>query len=116
MFSIEKLDTSDAGILNGYSDSGFKVILEKHLGYLKTHQDTRTVPIEGNNPLKYKGDLAGWLLSLGVSAKYHWVIYRMNDLYESIDYNGERRNFLVPSNNVIDDLLTAYQQRQDATT
>lgn len=99
-------DTDD-----GYNSQSFRESLESMMQYLKTHSTT-TVQVMGDyENVRFKGDLAGWLLTLNIRENYHWVVARMNDLSTPSEYDGLSKSFRIPDTTLIDTLLQKHRQK-----
>lgn len=70
-----------------YHNPELRTALEYHIPYLRMSEKSSVIEIDPATALKYKGDLDGLLVSLGIPPKYHWAIMRVNDMYCSSDYD-----------------------------
>lgn len=108
-FSLNKLIPTVDETVNGFNSAGFRSAIEAQLRVIINHSGTTTVLMTGNDNLKYRGDLGGWLLARGIREDYHWVIARVNGLTHPSAYDGVKVSFLLPSVNFIDTLLQRFK-------
>lgn len=109
--SISGLAKTTDDRTNGYHSEGFRNEIEAQLSYIKGHASTRLVLMQNLEPVKYRGDLAGWLLKQNIREDYHWAIARVNGLPSAFDYDGTKKSFLIPSTAIIDNILQKYMSR-----
>lgn len=99
-------DTSDTG-MNSF---GFRQYFESYRLNFMASSKTRTQFMQPIESVRYKGDLGGWLLTIGIGIDYHWVIGRLNGYLDPAAYDGNRLNIQIPSLSDIDNLLLMYKR------
>lgn len=87
-----------------FYDNDFKVVLESHLTYLRTHTDTVKMSIDPIEAYRFEGDLNGLLHSFNILPQYHWVIMRMNDYTSTQETTADLPSLLIPDISVIERL------------
>lgn len=99
---------SGAGI---YYDDSFRVVLEDHMTYLRTHPQSRIIQVEPHVADRWAGDLYGLLISMKVPPYLHWIIMRMNGMLSPRDCNSELRALLVPNNKVLETIKNVHKTK-----
>lgn len=99
---------SDSGS-NTYYDSGFRVVLEDHMTYLRTHPTTRILDVTPKQVECYEYDLIGLLNELQVPMNIHWVVARVNNLNSFNEVPADLTQLLAPDPKEIAKLLQTYQ-------
>lgn len=94
-----------------YYDDAFRAVLEDHMSYLRSHPDTMIFPIEQNIADRWAGDLFGLLTSMKVEAYLHWVIMRMNMIYNPTDTNMSLTSLIIPSSKVLDTIKNIHKTK-----
>jgi len=89
----------------------FRSVLEDHMTYLRSHQDTTLLTLEPNEAAKWRSDLFGILTTKQVPAKYHWVIMRANSMLSPTDFNEETTTLIIPSYSEVDKIQRIHQTR-----
>lgn len=95
------------------NDLNYYVLLETHIPYLKTHEQTQYVEVTGQQAEMYRGDFHGLLDSLRVNKKYHYIVTRVNGLLSSTDYDGVTTGIYVPNPSTISSFLATYESIED---
>jgi hypothetical protein len=109
MSLLASLDIPESMVL----DPRFYVHLETHVEYFKNKTTTDVVSITGLDAEKYKGDLYGLLLFLGIERKYHFLVMRMNDMVSSSDYDGLRDSLRIPNISEASAIIQLYDSLED---
>ncbi len=91
----------------------FYEVIESHLTYLKNHPSTHLTTIQPDQAAIYKGDFFGLLNSMSVDKKYHYPIMRVSGYLSSSDYNGLGLEIYMPSEEVINEIITIYLSREE---
>lgn len=97
---------------NEYFSSAFRVVLEDHMTYLRTHPTTTAIVFNGQELEKYYGDLAGILSFKGIPSIHHWIVMRMNNMTAMTDLVSTITSVIVPNVQLIDKLRQAYMTQQ----
>lgn len=91
-----------------FYDNSFRVVLETHLHWLRTHPSTRSTMIDVGAGHKNQYDLYGLLVELAVPRELHWITMRLNDLTHPIQFNDEIEQLLIPDQGIISNLAANY--------
>lgn len=97
-----------------YYTKAFKDVLEAHMGYLRTHQNTRNLPINDHDKMVYRGDLGGYLNSVKTPLYLHWVIMRMNNMYSMYEFGPDTQTLLIPEESTIDKLRQQFVSKNNS--
>jgi hypothetical protein len=109
MSLLDVLDTPESVVL----DERFYVHLETHVEYFKNKSTTDVVTITSLDREKYKGDLYGLLLFLGIERKYHFLVMRVNDMVSSSDYDGAKDSLRIPNVSEAGAIIQLYDSLED---
>lgn len=93
----------------------YYVAIESHLSVIKSASSL--IAITGNLAAVYQGDFDGLLDYLRIPKKYHYPIRRINGYGNSLDYDGEKTEILIPggetfSSAEIDKVLAIYNSKE----
>lgn len=89
-----------------YCDESFLDVLEDHMTYLRTAATTHTLSVTPSDANVYAFDLSGLLFKLGIPARLHWVIARMNG-FKSLTENDETlTQLIVPDALTVDNIAS----------
>lgn len=91
-----------------YYTPALRAVLEDHMTYLRTHPDTRVVVVSDLDLYRFEGDLYGLYMELGIPPQYHYTVMRMNEIDSPQLVNPEKRNLMVPSYTVVDQIKQAH--------
>lgn len=94
-----------------YYEQGFRIAIEDHLQYLKTHPETTTQQVESKYAYKYSGDLSGLLTLYRYPVYMHWIIMRMNGFSDFTQLTDEDSQLLIPSSNVVERIRAIYKTK-----
>ena len=95
------LDTiSDSGA-DIYYNSKFRVVLEDHMTFLRSHPDNDLLNIEPAQAYKYAGDLFGILQYYNLSPYLHWIVMRVNGMTSPTEFRDTTTALIIPSMSVI---------------
>ena len=92
------------GDVNLYKRSFIQVI-EDSLQYIITDPSTEKHGITPHNLLKYRGDFYGLLLEMGYRSDMHWIILRTNGMVNSMDFNFNIEEIILPSREYMNRIL-----------
>lgn len=95
------------------TERDFYEVIESHLTYLKNHPLTRLTTVQPDQAAIYKGDFFGLLNSMSVDKKYHYPIMRVSGYLSSSDYNGLDLELYMPSEEVVNEIMTVYLSREE---
>lgn len=90
-------------------DENFRHVLEAHMNYLRTTGNVASVEVSPHKADIYRGDLFGFLNEVGIDPQYHWVIMRVNEIFSPHDFGDHITTLLVPDQQVINRVFTAYR-------
>lgn len=102
-------------------EQGFRVVIETHLTYLRTHTSTRQEIISADKVHQFLGDFYGLLAEYGVRMDLYWVCLRVNYLdnpnqfgqFLTDPYTKQTSfSLLLPDEAVIGDLRNLYKTTQ----
>ena len=91
-----------------YLSAGFRNNIENHLDYLRESGKSTLVTIEPFKLVKYKGDFYGLLNSLQKNQDVHWIIMRLNGMYNPIEFDERMTEILIPDDSELRLLLGRY--------
>lgn len=80
-----------------YYTPEFMAVLEDHLTYLRTHEDTVVLSVSNAEAERWSGDLYGYLLTRNVDARLHYVTMRLSGMSSPYDFGTEITTISVPS-------------------
>lgn len=106
---IFKLETSAGADV--YYEQGFRIVIEDHLQFLKTHPETIPLEVESVYAYKYSGDLSGLLSFYGRPVYMHWIIMRLNGYNDFTEVGESALTLLIPSENVIERIRAIYKTK-----
>ena len=84
-----------------YYDPSFRIVLEDHMYYLRTHPNTSYVTADAGKMYVYEFDLFGLLFNIGIPSYLHWIVMRMNNLSSPTDALNKEGTLLIPDADVI---------------
>lgn len=90
-----------------YSDR-FRVVLEDHMTYLRNHPQTYYKEVNSKQAYKFEGDFFGLLSELNLPVEFYWLIMRMNKLTSPVYTESTITSIIVPSNDVIERIRSAF--------
>jgi hypothetical protein len=108
-FSIVKLITRHDSDINGLNSFGFRQYFESYILRIKSDKSTNATIMSPTDAIKFKGDLGGWLHTQYIASDYHWIVSRINGYLDPTCFVGDKLSILIPSVNLIDELLTKYK-------
>lgn len=94
-----------------YYESRFRIAIEDHLQYLKTHPETTTQEVESKYAFKYSGDMSGLLTLYRYPVYMHWIIMRMNGYSDFTQLTEEASQLLIPSSNAVERIRAVYKTK-----
>lgn len=106
---INKIPTNQE---EAFFETGFQLMLESHLTYLRTLSTNRVMKVSEHQCYKYEGDFYGLLNDLNVEKKYHYVIMRVNALASSSDFKEIISEIIVPDTSEIVRLNNLYLSKK----
>ena len=114
MFKLMSLDTMMAsyGAQSNYTPE-FLTVLEDHLTYLRTHEDTVVISVTNQEAEKWAGDFYGFLFSKKVDARLHYVTMRLTGMTAPTDFGVNINTVSLPSSNVINTLRKIENTRKN---
>ena len=71
-----------------FMTDAYRRLVEDHLPYLRTHENTSEYDINSALAFKYDGNLYGLLAELRVEPRWFWTIMRLNGLESPCQYQG----------------------------
>lgn len=108
---IDKLAVNEGPAIY-YRDS-FHAVIEDHLAFLRSHEDTTIMDLQPNEAYRWTADLFGFLNSKGVPSYLHWTVMRMNGMTSPTEMDENVRTLMVPSVKIMTTLVNI--QRVKAT-
>ncbi len=91
-----------------YYDNDFRLMIESHMGWLRSRSDYSFQTIDPFLAYKYRGDFDGLMLSMGIPAKYHWFYLRLNDYTSPREFKGDETGIYYMPEAYLDQLRTRY--------
>ena len=88
-----------------YLSAGFRNNIENHLEYLRTSGKSSLLTIEPYKLVKYTGDFYGLLNTLQINQDIHWIVMRVNDMVNPIEFDEQMTEILVPDDSELRLLL-----------
>ncbi len=85
-----------------FYDPGFRVVLEDHMSYLRTNDQTNVLNVSVGDAHRYESDFYGYLRNNGVPANLFWVCLRMNKMSDPNEFGDKFQIVLVPDINVVE--------------
>lgn len=90
-------------------DAGMRRYLETYMGWLRDHERTVTLPVDPHQAYKYEGDFYGLLQVLKIPQDQHWLVMRVNDLTNPMDFPQDIQGVMVPDSDVIGRIVQRYR-------
>lgn len=88
-------------------------VLSAHLEFLRAHPDTKVVAIDKEKAHPHYGDFYRYLLQIGVSVKYHWIIMRVNSMLHPSEFTPDKLMLYLPSEGIISKIRILQQYSQE---
>lgn len=92
---IDSLQRSE-GIAIFY-DADFRVTLDNHLNYLRTHPTTVQMDVTPTQAYKHEGDFYALLTELNIPRHLFWIILRMNNFTNPSDTTQDLAFIIHPA-------------------
>lgn len=92
-----------------FYDASMRRTFEIYLGWLKTHPETTAHAVDPHTVYKYEGDFYGLLNMLDIAPELHWLVLRINDLTNPMDFPQDIGEILVPDYRVISRILQRHR-------
>src|SRR5690606_9560264 len=92
-----------------FSDQRWLRTVESFLPILKRQPNTSIFTATPAQGVQFQGDLYGLFLVKGIPENYFWIVMRMNDYNNPIDYDGAQLTFLVPDYAFIDEQVRLFK-------
>jgi hypothetical protein len=100
-----------------YFTDAFRRVMEDHMGFLRTHPATQLVVVSAqDSDWAFEHDLFGFLQNIGVAPRFHWVAMRMNNYTDPTEFGASASLLLLPPQNVIEQIRSAYMTSSVMTT
>jgi hypothetical protein len=91
----------------------FLGVLEDHLTYLRTHEDTTVVSVANQEAERWAGDLNGFLFSKNVDARLHFITMRLSGMVAPSDFGVDINTLTIPSAKVINTIRKIENTRKN---
>lgn len=91
-----------------FLSKGFRNVIENHIEYLQEIATSTVVSVELNSMIKYQGDFYGYLNSINVNQDIHWIVMRVNEMHNPIEFGEKFPQVLIPDRKELDYLLGRY--------
>lgn len=99
-----------------YYSAAWRLLVETHMGWLRTQTVSESVVIDHQLAYKYEGDLYGALTELGIPDYMHWTIMRLNGLTSPVEFKGEAAVLMVPQRSTFNSLKAMAETKQRKIT
>ena len=99
-----------------YYSEEWRLLIETHLGWLRSRTASDSVVVDQQVAYKYEGDLFGALTELGIPDYMHWTIMRMNGLLSPVDFPAEPVVLMVPLRETLTQLAALAETTQKKIT
>jgi hypothetical protein len=93
-------------------DAGFRILIEDHMTYLRSHTTTSVLTVDGSMAYKYVGDLSGLLTHYQVPRHLHWVVMRMNNMTSNTDLTESTTSLILPDLSTVSKLSSTYRTKK----
>lgn len=100
---------------NVFYNDDFRAVVEAHVDYLHTHEETQTLYLEPHIVDRYEFDLFGLMMNYKIPAYKHWIVLRMNNLYSMTNFPKDLLEIHIPSDGCINVLRQIYQTTHPTT-
>lgn len=91
-----------------YYKEDFRNVLESHLLYLKGLNTTVKLQLEPHIVNRFKFDFYGILMNYHIPKHLHWLVLRLNNLYDPCVFPEDISIILVPSESEVDIIRQIY--------
>lgn len=92
-----------------FYEADWRLVIESHLVWLINNAKEERLNINPHMGWKYEGDFYGMLTEANVPNHLHYVILRMNGLFNPVEYDGTLLTILLPNEKLISNLSAMYQ-------
>lgn len=106
--SINKLSGVDGP--KEYYEPKFRRVLEIYMNYLRTHSATTPIALQPHEVYKHRGDFYGLVSTLGIRREHHWLIMRLNNIFNPNEVDQDLKYLLIPDLSVVDNIRQLYLQ------
>lgn len=90
-------------------DIAFRNYIEDHLMFLRDHETTELVNIDGGLAYKNSGDFYGLLTDMSVPVYLHWVLLRVNNMTNPFAFNEDMVSMLKINLDIYDKLVVIFK-------
>lgn len=92
--SVTELMATPTSLL--YYDADFRVTLETHLNFLRTHPKTVMLDVNTTQAYRHEGDFYALLSEMKIPLHLHWLIMRMGNMTSPAEADREISFILHP--------------------
>ena len=98
---------------NNYHSPEFLAVMEDHLTYLRTHEDTVVLSVSNDEAERWAGDLIGYLLTRNVDARLHYVTMRLSGMSSPTDFGVDITTISVSDPKVVNTIRKIENTRKN---
>jgi hypothetical protein len=98
--AIDNLMVPDGASI--FYNPAFRVVLEDHMTYFRGLSDNNLFPVTPHQVYKYRFDLGGLMLDLGIALQYHWIVMRVNNITDMTHVPPDLTVLVMPAQKNID--------------
>lgn len=98
---------TDSGEDVFYEDA-FRNLLESYMPYFRRNKTIAQMSVSINQQLVFEGDFYGLLDELKISKKYHYIVMRLNNLTNSLNYKSSVPFIFLPDFQKIEQMASVY--------
>lgn len=106
-FSVLKHTHNDGDSI--HYDPHLRRYFETYMAWLRNHSKSTVLAVDDHTAYKYEGDFYGLLAVMGVSHHLHWLVLRVNDLTNPMDFDQSITGITVPDPKVIQRIVQRYR-------
>jgi len=96
----------------GYYTAGYRQIVEDNMAGLRAGSLSNLTHPNGLESTRHRGDLYGYLATVGVPPEHMWATMRVNNLQQSSDWVYEGVGIMLIDPSVLRKLLDTYLSRK----
>lgn len=92
-----------------YYTEAWRQIVEEHLTLLRNAPNGTEQTVDPVMGYRHEGDLSGFLTSVGIDPRFHYVVMRVNGMKDGSELNEFTGSLIIPPENAIERLRTMAQ-------
>lgn len=87
-----------------YYTASWRQVVEDNLTVLRNARDSKQHQVDPMSGYRHEGDFIGYLTSLKIDPRYHYVIMRVNGMKDGSEFNEFSGSLIIPPEDAIERL------------